>query len=216
MDGLDLLKKHWQKNDDFPKINKEEIQTMLHKSSSSIVKWIFYISVIELFLGIALNIGYMFYDQEPDTSHIAIQIIGYTVDIASYCIIIYFIYMFFNSYKNIKNTKNTKELLNSILTTRKTVYNYIKFNIYLIIYAFAMAGIAIISERYLENSSMGELIFVSIILIIFMSLFAWLFIYIIKGYYRIIYLRLVKKLDNNYEQLLELEADNLENQANLE
>ncbi|MFZ4262824.1 hypothetical protein ACFRAE_12320 [Sphingobacterium sp. HJSM2_6] len=210
MDGLDLLKKHWQKNEEFPQINKEEIRGMLHKNSSSIVKWIFYISVIELFLGLALNIAYLFYDKEPNTEHIFFRVMNDFVDIATYLIIVYFVYIFFSQYKNIKNTKNTKELLNSILKTRKTVNYYIKFNIYFIIYAVTCSSISVLYDRYQENNHVGEIIFVSIIVILLMSLFAWLFIFIVKGYYRIIYLRLVKKLDKNYEQLLELDADEIE------
>jgi hypothetical protein len=35
MDELDVLKQHWNKDNNFPKINREEIKEMLHKSSSS-------------------------------------------------------------------------------------------------------------------------------------------------------------------------------------
>ena len=47
MDELKQLKKDWQKDQKFPKINKSEIYKFLHKKSSSIVKWIFIISIVE-------------------------------------------------------------------------------------------------------------------------------------------------------------------------
>ena len=47
MDELELLKKDWQENQKFPKLSKQEIYALLHKKSSSIVKWIFILSLIE-------------------------------------------------------------------------------------------------------------------------------------------------------------------------
>ena len=51
MDELDLLKKDWKKQEgSFQQISEKEIYGMLHKGSSSIVKWILIISVLELLL----------------------------------------------------------------------------------------------------------------------------------------------------------------------
>ena len=48
VDELELLKKDWQKKDEYlPKLSYDEIYQMIWKKSSSIVKWIFYISIIE-------------------------------------------------------------------------------------------------------------------------------------------------------------------------
>ena len=52
MEELDLLKKAWQKDSHgFEQISEVEIYKMLHAKSSSIVKWIFYISLFELGFG---------------------------------------------------------------------------------------------------------------------------------------------------------------------
>ena len=57
MDELDLLKQDWKKQDaNLPNIKAKEIYPLLLKRSSSIVKWIFFISLAELALGIFLNI----------------------------------------------------------------------------------------------------------------------------------------------------------------
>ena len=46
MDELELLKKDWKNNNaQFKQVSENEIYGMLHKSSSSIVKWIFIISI---------------------------------------------------------------------------------------------------------------------------------------------------------------------------
>jgi hypothetical protein len=56
MKELDLLKKDWQKNkDSFEQVSKIEIYKMIHKKSSSIVKWILIISILEVLLWTSLN-----------------------------------------------------------------------------------------------------------------------------------------------------------------
>ena len=50
MKELDLLKKDWQKNDAFEQVSEVDIYKMLHTKSSSIVKWIFIISILEILL----------------------------------------------------------------------------------------------------------------------------------------------------------------------
>ena len=47
MKELERLKKDWNKQQNFPELSKEEIYKFLHKKSSSIVKWIFILSLIE-------------------------------------------------------------------------------------------------------------------------------------------------------------------------
>ena len=47
MKELDLLKKDWQKDTAFEQVSEVEIYKMLHKKSSSIVKWILIVSLLE-------------------------------------------------------------------------------------------------------------------------------------------------------------------------
>ena len=205
MDELDFLKQHWQKDQEFPKINKEQIQTMLYKSSSSLVKWIFIISVIELIVGITLNVFLYFkVDEQQDN---ALDIFSNIIDVLSYIVIIYFIYAFFRSYRKIKNTNNTKDLLSDILNTRKTVGYYIKFNIYLIIFAISISSLSLIWEEDIMNRSLSHNILFFTLLTIFMTGFGWLIIKLVKLYYKAIYIRLIKKLDKNYEDLIKLEEE---------
>ena len=57
MDDLDLLKKDWKKQEkNLPHLSYDEIYKMIWKRSSSIVKWIFIISIVEFLLGAFLNI----------------------------------------------------------------------------------------------------------------------------------------------------------------
>ena len=57
MKELDLLKKDWQKNSgSFQQISENEIYKMIHKKSSSIVKWILIISIVEVLFWTFSNI----------------------------------------------------------------------------------------------------------------------------------------------------------------
>ena len=206
MDGLDLLKKHWQNDQGFPKVDKHEIQLMLHKKSSSLLRWIFIISVIELFIGICLNVKFYFYDKPMmDAKPFVLEIFSEVVDVLLYLVTIYFVYCFFSAYRKIKNTTNTKVLLQSILHTRKTVNDYIKFNIYIVIYVLSLEAIS----RFLNTDMHDWNLALSFLYIVFLAsvtfLFAWFLIYLIKKYYRFLYVRLVNKLDVNYEELERLE-----------
>ncbi|MGB7528492.1 hypothetical protein [Sphingobacterium cellulitidis] len=207
MDELDFLKQHWQKDQDFPKVNQEEIRSMLHKSSSSLVKWIFIISLIELFLGILVNVAVFIYDKNAEAVPLGMDILTGIIDVGSYIVILYFIYAFFNSYRKIKNTNNTKELLSNILVTRKTVGYYIKFNIYLIIVGIGLSAMSLIWEEDVLHKTVGHNIMFITMLVIVLFLFGWLSIAIVKMVYKFIYIRLVKKLEKNYEELERLENE---------
>lgn len=207
MDELDFLKQHWQKDQGFPKVNKEEIRNMLHKSSSSLVKWIFIISIIELFLGVLLNVFVFLSDTDPEKMPYPLELLTNFIDVVSYIIILYFIYSFFNSYRKIKNTNNTKELLSNILLTRKTVTYYIRFNIYMILVGLGITALRMIWEEDVFHKSVGHNILFFTFLGIVIFLIGWAMIAFVKWIYKLIYIRLVKKLEKNYEELERLERE---------
>ena len=58
MKELDLLKKDWQKNEaSFEQVTEKDIYKMIHKRSSSIVKWILILSVLELVFWFVIGLG---------------------------------------------------------------------------------------------------------------------------------------------------------------
>ena len=61
MEELELLKKDWQKNTHkSPDFSEQDIYGMLHKKSSSIVKWILIISILEFVVLRALDVYALF------------------------------------------------------------------------------------------------------------------------------------------------------------
>ena len=134
MKELDLLKKDWKKNaDSFIQISESEIYKMIHKKSSSIVKWIFIVSIIELGLGLVLGLILSFtkYDEKNVELIKHLGVYGYyiTATVLLYAVILYFIFKFYTMYRKIAVDDNTKKLISTILKTRKVVKQYIAFNL---------------------------------------------------------------------------------------
>ena len=120
MKELDLLKKDWKKNSDsFEQVSENEIYKMIHKKSSSIVKWIFLISVIELGLGLIIGIALSFtkYDEKSIVLFKHLGIFGFYIasSILLYVVIFYFIYKFYSMYRKIFVDDNTKKLIDYLI-----------------------------------------------------------------------------------------------------
>ncbi len=129
MDQLDVLKKEWQSwEHDFPKLSYGDIYKMLLKKSSSIVRWIFYISVIEMLFWIGLIFILPDSYKEVTTELGLTNFVVYS-NIVHFIIFIGFIYFFYKNYRAIQVTDNTKNLMKNILNTRKTVRYFVYYNI---------------------------------------------------------------------------------------
>lgn len=126
MDELELLKKDWKmKEASLPKLSYEKIYQMIWRRSSSVVKWIFYISIFELIFWLGLDILLKIFDQKPALNIPNEHYIQLGMNIIMYPVILYFIYSFYRNYKNITTTSSVKELMKSILKTRRTVKYYV-------------------------------------------------------------------------------------------
>lgn len=216
MDELEMLKKDWQrKEEQLPKLTYDEIYSMIWKKSSSIVKWIFIISVLEFLLPHLLYLlpsareGMDFYEG----LHLKNLMIGLTI--VQYAVVIYFIYQFYRRYKEISALDSAKELMRKIIRTRKTVKNYIIFalSFFLITFLFLAIGIylndseTIISALDLQNkqqdlsSSNIKSIFVVVLVAfgIVCTALLGLVYYLIYGF-------LLRKLSRNFNELERLEV----------
>ena len=112
MKELDLLKKDWNKNDNYPKFSEQEIYAMLHKNSSSVVKWIFYVSIIEF---IVLNgIGFFLTDNKVDKFFVLYPFLN-VLQYVNYFVIIVFIFLFYKNYRAISVLDSSKKLIELII-----------------------------------------------------------------------------------------------------
>lgn len=203
MDILDNYKKAWENQpEENDRVNEAQIYKMAHSRSSSIVKWIFIIGILEF---VVFNSLYFFVDM--DEAHREYEKLGlenfvlYT-QIIAYGILFYFLVMFYNNYKNISTSDSTRVLMRKIIKTRRTVRNYVLFNlgyIALVMVAFTIASINVNMEE-LNNKQIALLIF-------FMIIITFVILGVMFLFYQLIYGILLRKLKRNYKELAKLEEE---------
>ena len=213
MDQLELLKKQWQSREhELPKLTYEDIYKMLLKKSSSIVKWIFYISIAEILFWTLLS----FMVPESSTKFsddIGLHNVLVGVNVLNYTVFGFFIILFYLNYRKISTTDSIKELMKNILRTRKTVKYFVIYNvtgsILLIIginfYYYFNQNIVFrfMTEDYgITNISQHQFMKVFFVIQI---LFGIVMIGFILLFYRIVYGILLRKLHKNYKELKKIE-----------
>ena len=200
MEQLEKLKNVWQNQAESSiKFSDVDIYDMLHKKSSSVVKWILIISILEFALP---NLIYLVTDH--DASRKIYENYGLTNITMIYTaihvlIISAFIYIFYKNYKNISADSSVKELLHDILKTRKTVKYYIYYNLTIMGVIGLHIFYAVFNSEEFQASlatgtSMVKIWIFSIIFLCLALLIFWLF-------YRILYGFFLKKLKRNYAAL---------------
>ena len=212
MDELELLKKDWQKKGkQLPKLSYDDIHKMLWKKSSSLVKWIFYISIGEFIFWIILgNIPLKGDAQLAETKYT--DMIASIFEYLGYGITLFFVIKFYLNYRKISTEDSTRELMKNIIRVRKTVMTYVWISLAL----FASSLLVLITEMVFFEPEFSQLIerasdadnpllvyglfFFGVVMII--ALFGgviWLF-------YRLLYGILLKRLNSNYRELKKLEV----------
>ncbi len=200
MENLDSLKDLWKNQEESAiRFTEHDIHKMVQKKSSSIVKWILIISLLEFILP---NLIFLFTDF--DTTKQFYEQYGLTTTMMIYSvihitIIFLFIYVFYKNYRNISAGSTVRILLSDILKTRRTVKYYIYYNLTIM----GIIGLNIFyavfnSEEFQSSlasgSSMVKIWILSIVFLCMALLIFWLF-------YRILYGFFLKKLKRNYASL---------------
>ena len=212
MDELELLKKDWKKQEgSFHQISEKEIYGMLHKGSSSIVKWIMIISVLELLLW--LSISFLTTDEQyfKTLELYHLDTLMPIVSVISYAVIIFFIFLFFKNYKAINTTDNVKQLMQNILKTRKTVKYYVWYNLGMT----AISMIIVFIFQFMYDPSINKMInnassnidpntFYCIMLLVY-AVVIIVFIGLIWLFYRLLYGILMRRLQKNYDELKKID-----------
>lgn len=207
MKELDLLKKDWKKNEtNFQQISSQELYKMIHGNSSSVVKWILIISLLEF--AFWLSISFLFSNDkylktiQKENLVLFFDILNYV----NYAVILIFIYFFYKNYQKISVVSSTRQLMSDILKTRKTVNYYVYYNLSLFAVGF-IGGILMISlsTSLLNNAfktTESSLIFVLVCLgmLLLCVTILWLF-------YKLLYGFLLKKLHTNYSELKKIDFD---------
>ena len=208
MKELDLLKKDWQKNDAFEQVSEVEIYKMLHQKSSSIVKWIFIISILEILLWTSISI---FFDTDDYLKNIKLEELDFyfeALTVFNYAVILVFISLFYKNYRAISTTVSIKQLMKDILKTRKTVQCYVWYNMGMValtlLFGFYIAfaynpDVDLLMDKIGNNIKVMVITIGVFVLIIaaFLGLF-WLF-------YKLLYGTLLRRLFANYKELKKID-----------
>ncbi|TKD57510.1 hypothetical protein [Flavobacterium sp. ASW18X] len=212
MDELELLKKDWQKkSDQLPKLSYDEIYRMILKKSSSIVKWIFYISIAEFLFWILIG-QLPLEESKTDKNFLYTETLAWVLEGITYAVMLFFMVKFYLNYKQINNTDSAKALMQKILKTRKTVVNYVWASMSIAI----LSGIIISLEMFFyepEFKSIQENIAARdnpILIYVLMAVLIVVCLILLGGalwlFYRLIYGILLKRLLINYKELKKLEV----------
>jgi len=200
MENLDNLKDLWKNQEESTiRFTEKDIHKMVQKKSSSIVKWILIISLLEfilpnlIFLFTDFDATKQFYEQYGLTTTMMIY------SVLHIAVIILFIYVFYKNYRNISAGSTVRILLSDILKTRRTVKYYIYYNLTIMGIIGLNIFYAVFNSEEFQSSltsgtSMVKIWVLSIILLCLALVIFWLF-------YRILYGFFLKKLKRNYAAL---------------
>ncbi len=201
VDELELLKKQWKKQDEsLPKLTKEDIYPMLLKKSSSIVKWIFIISMIEFVFWILLSFVFGGNDSKQFEKEHGLQTFDTIILIVHLGALVFFVLWFYRNYKRIHSTDSSKILLENIIKTRKTVKYYIWFSMAFLAVSATIAFIITTQNTPEEFADRSITVLALQFLLIIGVIMA-----IMWGFYRMIYGILMRRLDRNYKELKKME-----------
>jgi hypothetical protein len=211
MDQLDELKKEWQNREqELPKLSYNSIYNMLLKKSSSIVKWIFIISILELLFWIGLNLVIP-EDNLKLINEMGIGDIMHYSNIVHFIIFGVFIFLFYKNHQSIKVTDSTKMLMQNILKTRKTVRYFVYYNLGMLASGLIITDIYFYSRsqklyEIMNFASKGipEKGFATTF-IISQIIVGILVVGLLIAFYWMIYGILLKRLNNNYKELKKLD-----------
>jgi len=200
MENLDNLKDLWKNQEESTiRFTEKDIHKMVQKKSSSIVKWILIISLLEfilpnlIFLFTDFDATKQFYEQYGLTTTMMIY------SVLHIAVIIVFIYIFYKNYRNISAGSTVRILLSDILKTRRTVKYYIYYNLTImgiigLNIFYAVFNSAEFQSSLTSGTSMVQIWILSIIFLCLALIIFWLF-------YRILYGFFLKKLKRNYAAL---------------
>ncbi len=207
MKELDLLKKDWNKtNNNYTTVSATEISEMLQKKSSSIVKKLFYISVVELLFWLAISMIPSIFSssmkERMDTIESSNTLFFNVLTVFTFGVSILFVYLLYKAYQKIANTNSIKILMQNIINTRKIIKYYVLYNLTGIFISIMLGLIFSFNEdpellekiTQLNNSQLLITFGIILITIIGFLLLIWFF-------YKILYGFLIHKLNINYNEL---------------
>lgn len=205
MEELDLLKKDWNKENPYPQLQETDIYKMLHKKSSSIVKWILIISILEVSLWTVIS--FCFNSDEYLINNHSEFMIPYfqALTVVNFIVTGVFIYLFYNNYRTISASNATKKLMADIVRTRRTVKYYVGYNLGILVLSGILGFVMAIMVNPTIAHDLEHNTRILVITIVVMIVFLLIFFAIAALFYYLIYGTLMKRLYRNYKELKKID-----------
>jgi len=201
MNKLDDLKEKWGQQTFNTNYSKEELNRILQQKSSHSIRWIFYLSLLEFVLYLALPIllpNYAAAFQYYKSLHL--YSFSILTTLLGYAVLIYFMWRFYQNYRQIKVSSSVSTHLQTILKTRRTVnvYFFTNLGIVLVFTVVVLMEAMKYDENFiaLQNQPqgiIGLIVAVVAVLCIIIGFFALL--------YYFVYGRFLRTLKKNEEEL---------------
>jgi|SRR5690606_1616555 len=209
MEELDKLKNDWKKRDHgYKELSEDDIYRMLHRKSSSIVKWILIISVLEVIFWTVIGLADGIDDYLKQIRFEGLLDFFTVLTYLNYAVILAFIVLFYRNYRSITTTASTRQLMKDILRTRKTVQYYVYYNLGMVVLSFiiglVMALVYSPKMDDLREKIMNESKYMVLILIIGFG-FVIVAFFLFWLFYRLLYGILLRKLLANYRELKKID-----------
>lgn len=203
MEELELLKNKWNQQNDCPEIAKERVSAMIHKKSTSTIQWIIIVCLIELIIGVVVHFNLIAVDGN-ELSWVELTA-KYVVYVLSFLLFINII----RGYLRIKVDQSIGSLMRNILYVKKVSALFVCLNVSYFLLAFILhLAFGDMFQSFAEgfnegaeissDSQFNNLFVVASVFVITFSFLAVL----ISLYYRFVFVRLVRKLNNNYIELI--------------
>jgi len=219
---LDSFKKTWQEQPVQEKYDNTEILQMLNKKSRNYVKYIFWISVVELLFFSGIGLFYIIKGDESNSFLKLLERLGaqktpeiianfdtiyFAIKILSLLVTAYFVFKFYQNYHKIKIEENLKGFITRIIQFKKTVNAFILISIAILL-VFIMTFTAFIfyalNSQNIEPKGSDLMIVIAIIIVstVLCVLLIWL-------YYKLVYGIIIRKLDRNLKQLKDIDSQEI-------
>lgn len=204
MDELELLKKDWNKEkpDEFPKYTEEQLFQMTKKRSVDVSKSLLIIGIIETCIwSFLLYKGRNFHEEYFITPMYRVPLF------------VFFLWFLIYNFRKIRNESNSKSLMKQILVLRKIIISYIILMIFsILLFTYldfethtleALRGFVDGWNGYDCKSELqiGSNDISLNTALVFFGIFFTIGIGIILFIYKITYGKLLKKLQQNYNEL---------------
>jgi len=212
---LEHYKKTWENQpEEAKKVSKEEIYKMSQAKSTSIVKWIFIIGVLEFAFWLILNSFTSKLEVMEIYKELKLMELLDVVYYINFIVVVAFLYYFYKNYSSISTIDSTKDLMRKIIKTRKTVKYYVNYNVLAAVLLMIVFNVKIVNTpngietvleidniNFDESNLMATYLISQAIAVVIMILFLFLFYYLLYGI-------MLKKLKRNHKELDRLEKLN--------